>query len=44
MMSYIIDKSIRSNGLPEIHETVTIVNHEGEARVVCIVTVERIQW
>ena len=23
-----------------MHETVTIVNHEGEARVVCIVTVE----
>jgi hypothetical protein len=31
---------IGSSGLPEIHKTVTIVNHEGEARVVCIVTAE----
>ena len=29
-----------SNNLPEIHGTVTIVNHEGTARVVYVVTVE----
>jgi hypothetical protein len=33
-------KHIGSSGLPEIQETVTIVNHEGEVRVICIVTVE----
>ena len=31
---------IGSSGLPKIHETDTIVNHEDEAQVVCIVTVK----
>ena len=31
---------IGSSGLPKIHKTATIVNHEGEAQVVCIVTVK----